>query len=95
MDERKDFFTIENNYGPLYALVAVGRSVIAIDSGASRSMFANKVMFRENDELKGVSVYTASGEAIPVLGRGRVGRIPNCLHVPFLEKDLTSVPQLA
>ena len=46
--------------------------IIVIDSGASRSMFGNRAMFVEYRELHGVSVFTASGEAIPVLGSGTV-----------------------
>ena len=39
-------------------------------------------------------MFTASGQPIPVFGRGTVGGVPNCLHVPYLEKDLLSVPHL-
>ena len=41
--------------------------------------------------LKIVFVYTASGEAIPVVGRGTVGGILSCIHVPTLRKDLLSM----
>ena len=51
-------------------------------------------MFTTYVPLHGQAVYTASGEAIPVIGCGTVGRIPNCLHVPQLEKDLLSIPHL-
>ena len=70
-----------------------GRSIV-IDSGASRSMFANKAMFEEYHGTNSMHVFTASGETIPVFGTGRVDGIPNCLHVPYLEKDLLSVPHL-
>ena len=92
--EEADYFTIKNRHGPEFAMLAMEGRIIVIDSGASRCMFANRAMFTEYEELYGVNVYTASGEAIPVFGRGTVGGIPNCLHVPYLEKDLISVPQL-
>ena len=90
----KDFFTVRNSHGPEYAMIAMECRVIVIDSGASRSMFGNRAMFSDYQVLFDVYVFTASGEAIPVLGCGTVGEIPNCLHVPNLEKDLISAPQL-
>ena len=41
-----------------------------------------------------MNVFTASCQPIPVVGRGTVSGIPNCLHVPYLEKNLLSVPHL-
>ena len=92
--QESDFFTVRNRYGPEFAMLSMEGRIIVIDSGASRSMFASRAMFEEYQELQGVNVYTASGEAIPVFGSGTVGGIPNCLHVPYLEKDLISVPHL-
>ena len=51
-------------------------------------------MFTTYKLLDNMFVYTASGEPIPVVGTGTVGGIPNCLHVPTLEKDLLSVPHM-
>ena len=89
-----DYFTIRTRHGPEYAMLAMEARTIVIDSGASRSMFGSRAMFEEYKYLNGINVYTESGEAIPVFGCGTVGGIQNCLHVPYLEKDLISVSQL-
>ena len=62
--------------------------------GASRCLFRRRGMFTTYKLLDKMFVYTASGEPIPVVGTGTVGGIPNCLHVPTLEKDLLSVPHM-
>ena len=92
--ENSDFFTVPNRFGPQYALLTKEERSIIIDSGASRCMFGDKELFDSYVVCHGVNVFTASGQPIPVFGRGTVRGIPNCLHVPYLEKDLLSVPHL-
>ena len=53
-----------------------------------RAVFENGKRRIEDRLLSNVFVYTASGERIPVIGVGDVGGIPECLHVPTLEKEL-------
>ena len=65
-----------------------------MDSGASRSLFRRREFFSSYEPLFNTFVYTASGEAVPVQGRGTVGLISQCLHVPQLEKDLLSIPHV-
>ena len=72
--------------------MTAGRRVIVVDSGASKCLFRRKGMFKRYIEHINTFVYTANGEAIPVMGCGTVGDIPDCLHVPTLENDLLSVP---
>jgi hypothetical protein len=94
MTENSDFFTVPNRFGPQYAMLTMEDRSIIIDSGASRCMFGDKELFGSYEVCHGVNVFTASGQPIPVFGRGTVRGIPNCLHVPYLEKDLLSVPHL-
>ena len=51
-------------------------------------------MIKSYTVLVDVFVFTASGEAIPVVVRGTEEGIPNCLHVPTLETVLLSVPHM-
>ena len=92
--EGADYFTVPLKHGVKYAMLVAGRWVIVVNSEASHSLFRRRGMFNQYKLLDGVFVYTASGEAIPVVGTGLVGGLPNCLHVPTLEKDLLSVPHM-
>ena len=68
-------------------MLAAGRWAIVVDSAASRYVFCRRGMFTTYKVLDKMFVYTAPGEPMPVIGTGAVGGIPNCLHVPSLEKD--------
>jgi hypothetical protein len=63
--DRTESFSISIGHGAHYAMLAMDARTIILDSGASRSMFANRAMFRDYTVLENVQVYTASGEAIP------------------------------
>jgi hypothetical protein len=67
---------------------------VIIDTGASRSMFRERTLFSTYTLLEDIYVYTADGKPLPVLGKGTVGFIPDCFHVPALSKDLLSLPHL-
>ena len=87
-----DYFTAPLKHGAEYAMQTAGRRVIVVDSGASKCLFRRKGMFKRYIAEVNTFVHTANGEAIPVIRCGTVGDIPDCLHVPTLEKDLLSVP---
>ena len=71
-----------------------GKAFIMVDSGASRCLFRRRGLFKSYKVSVDVFVYTASGEAIPAVGRGTVEGIPTCLHVPTLDKGFLSVPHI-
>ena len=75
-------------------MLVAGRWVLGVDFGESRRLFRRRGMFKQYVLFDGVFLYTASGEAIRVVGSGTVGDIPNCLHIPTLKKDLLSVPHI-
>ena len=58
-------------HGPQYAMLMGGRQKVAMDSGASRSLFRRREVFSSYEPLFNTFVYTASGEAVPVQGRGQ------------------------
>ena len=68
--------------------------VLVVGSGASRGLLRRRGIFQQYVVLKGLCVNTASGKAIPVVGCGNEGDIPNRLQVPTLEKDQLSVPHI-
>ena len=68
MPEGADYFTVPLKHGPKYATLVAGRRVMVVDSGASRSLFRWRGMLKRYKLLDGVFVYTAFGEAIPVVG---------------------------
>ena len=67
---------------------------VVIDSGASRSMFRDRTHFTDYTPIDNTFVYTANGKPLQVLGRGSIGFIPDCYHVPSLSRDLLSVPHI-
>ena len=68
-----------------------------LDSGATRSIFQNKNIFTNYQPLTGRYVTMADGSKTPIAGYGCVVspfhpgfRLPGCLHVPTVTKNLLS-----
>ena len=59
-----------------------------LDSGCNCSIFTDRSMFRDYNEYR-VPIQTAGG-TISSTGRGTVGHLQNCLHVPDLNMNLLS-----
>jgi hypothetical protein len=71
-----------------------GSSQVVVDTGASRSMFRDRTLFDNYTLISDTYVYTANGKPLEVVGKGSVGFIPDCYHVPALSRDLLSIPHL-
>ena len=57
--ERADLFTLSLKHGPRYATLVSGRWFAVVDSGASRSLFRRRGIFKQYILLDAIFVYTA------------------------------------
>ena len=87
--EGADYFTVPLKHGAEYVILVAGRWVIVVESGASRSLCRRRGMFKQYKLLDGFFVYTALGEAIPVVGTGMV---PTVYMYPHLRRTSCLYP---
>jgi hypothetical protein len=67
---------------------------VVVDTGATRSMFRDRTLFDNYTLVSDTYVYTANGKPLEVVGKGSVGLISDCFHIPALSRDLLSIPHL-
>jgi hypothetical protein len=63
-----------------------------IDSGCTVSIFVDRCFFQDYVEIR-APIKTAGG-TIYAVGKGTVGHIQNCLHVPTMDVNLISTSQV-
>jgi hypothetical protein len=63
-----------------------------IDSGCTVSIFVDRCLFQDYVQIR-APIKTAGG-TIYAVGKGTVGHIQNCLHVPTMDVNLISTSQV-